>query len=295
MTSNNSSSGKFSDFFKVLPQYFLPHHFLSSWMYRLTRITWRPLKNLAIKAVIRLYDVDMKQAQINNIEQFTSFNDFFTRELKPEARPLCAGQHSIACPVDGRISQIGKIENEDIFQAKGQSFSLTNLLGGSQQDANAFLNGNFTTIYLSPRDYHRIHMPFNGRLERMLHIPGRLFSVNPATTRRVPGLFARNERVVSIFSTDIGPMAVILVGAIFVSSMDTVWAGTITPSRSKNIRAWQYEPQGEQAIYLNKGDELGRFNMGSTVILLFGENQMQWLENLNAGDPVEMGMLLGTK
>jgi phosphatidylserine decarboxylase len=198
--------------------------------------------------------------------------------------------------VDGVISQIGKIEGGKIFQAKNYNYDLVTLLGGSQSRAKPFENGLFTTIYLSPRDYHRIHMPIKGELLEMVHVPGRLFSVSPKTTANIPGLFARNERVIALFATEYGPMAMILVGAIFVGSMDTVWAGNITPRKGNLVRVWdyRYHHKDVEPIVLNKGDEMGRFNMGSTVILLFGKDAIKWNEKLAADLPVKMGQLLAS-
>lgn len=265
---------------------------LSGWMYRLTRCRWRPLKNILIRYVIHQYRVDMTQAREPDYRAYNSFNDFFTRELKPGARPIASGDDQVVCPVDGSVSQIGNINRMEIFQAKGHLFDLASLLAGDRDLASVFQDGSFATLYLSPRDYHRVHMPLTGRLQQMLYVPGRLFSVNQATTGSVPGLFARNERVISIFQTPAGSMAVILVGAIFVGSMETVWAGQITPARERKLRRWDYTGSGCD-INLARGDELGRFNMGSTVILLFERDRIEWLNELKADDAVVMGQAIG--
>ena len=198
--------------------------------------------------------------------------------------------NSIACPADGAISQIGRIEQQQIFQAKGHQYSIDALLGGDQEWSQRFSNGSFATIYLSPRDYHRLHMPVDGVLKRMIHVPGRLFSVNNTTVSAVPELFARNERVVCLYETAQGPMALILVGAIFVSSIETVWHGVVTPPTIQQTRKWDYK---ETPVELPKGSEMGRFNMGSTIIVLFGENQVDWLESLKANTPVKLGEAIG--
>jgi len=270
----------------------LPHHFLSSLMQGLTRSEWPALKRLLIRSAIRVYRVDMGIAEESDAEKYPSFNAFFTRALKPEARPLTAEIRAIASPVDGVVSQAQTIKNGLLFQAKGQFYSLEELLGGDRQWVNRFEDGSFATIYLSPRDYHRIHMPLSGRLLKMTHVPGRLFSVNNACARAIPRLFSRNERVVNLFETDAGPMAVIMVGAIFVASMDTVWSGCVAP-RSRGITDWNYTGESPDPIELEKGAEMGRFNMGSTVILLFGKDAVSWSESLQAGAEVCMGEKIG--
>jgi phosphatidylserine decarboxylase len=269
----------------------LPHHLLSQIMHWLTRCEWRPLKNGLIRAVIKLYKVDMSLAEQADPESYPTFNAFFTRSLKPEVRPISGDAADIVSPVDGAVSQTGDIVDGRIFQAKGQSYTLAELLGSDSDWTARFSDGKFATIYLSPRDYHRIHMPCAGELKRMLHIPGRLFSVSPSTTRAVPRLFSRNERVVNLFETDVGPMAVIMVGAIFVASMDTVWAGTVAPI-SQRINQWDYQELPKSPIRLAKGEEMGRFNMGSTVILLFGKQAVAWAESLQPEAKVEMGQII---
>ncbi|MEN8177864.1 MAG: archaetidylserine decarboxylase [Pseudomonadota bacterium] len=276
-------------------QYLLPHHFLSSLMFRVTRVEWPTFKSTLIRKVIQWYRVDMQEALEPDPAKYRSFNAFFTRALKPDARPVDDSEEAITCPADGTLSQAGNIEDGYIFQAKGHDYSLLELLGGDRDLSRRFEDGSFATIYLSPRDYHRIHMPFSGTLKKMIHVPGRLFSVNDTTTRQVPGLFARNERVVNLFDTDLGPMAVIMVGAIFVSSIETVWAGTITPV-SRQVRRWEYPPiQPAEPVTLEKGDEMGRFNMGSTVILLFGKGAIDWAEELNPSQTLQMGERLANR
>jgi phosphatidylserine decarboxylase len=232
----------------------------------------------------------MDEAKVQDISAFKSFNDFFTRELKADARPLSTVTNAIVSPADGVVSQAGNITAGDIFQAKGKSFTATELLGGSEQRAAPFNEGIFTTIYLSPKDYHRLHIPLTGILTEMVHVPGKLFSVNAATTETVPRLFARNERVCCLFDTEAGPMALILVGAIFVSSVETVWHGVVTPPTKTSVQNWLYE---KGAITIEKGEEMGRFNMGSTIIVLFGKDNAQWSSDLVAGKAVKLRELIG--
>ena len=273
-----------------LPQYILPQHFLSGVMHRMARCENRPWKNAFIKTIVRLYEVDLDEAKETDPEAYASFNAFFTRVLKPDARPQCSDPDTLLCPADGAISQIGKITVGSIFQAKGRYFNALELLGGDVERAKPFANGKFATIYLSPRDYHRLHMPLSGTLREMVHVPGRLFSVNAATVNTVPNLFAHNERVAAIFDTEAGPMALVLVGAIFVSSIETVWHGEVTPPTVPHVKTWTYSGD---APSLAKGEEMGRFNMGSTIIVLFGENAVDWEEGLKAGDKVKLGQRLG--
>lgn len=272
-----------------LIQYPLPHHALSRVMHRLTRCEHPAWKNAFIHNIVKLYDVDLDEALEPNPDAYPSFNAFFTRALKPSARPLCGEPDAVLCPADGAISQVGKIDAGRIVQAKGKHFTATELLGGDVARAEPFQNGQFATVYLSPRDYHRLHMPLAGTLKEMVHIPGRLFSVNTATANQVPNLFARNERVAAIFDTDAGPMALILVGAIFVASIETVWHGVVTPPAGMGVRVWNYP---DAAIQLARGAEMGRFNMGSTIIVLFGENAIAW-DALSHGAKVRMGGRMG--
>ena len=274
----------------TLPQYVLPHHALSGVMSKLTHSENNTFKNLFIKQVIKFYGVNMAEALEQDIDNFKSFNDFFTRELKPGARPLATEPHAVACPADGVVSQAGNITDGNIFQAKGKSFTAIDLLGGSAERAEPFNNGVFTTIYLSPKDYHRLHMPVTGTLREMVHIPGRLFSVNTATTNSVHRLFARNERVCCLFDTEAGPMALVLVGAIFVSSIETVWHGVVTPPSVTSVQSWSYP---NNAPVLKMGEEMGRFNMGSTIIVLFGKDKVQWDSELKADKAVKLGEMIG--
>ncbi|HSX87519.1 MAG TPA: archaetidylserine decarboxylase [Pseudomonas sp.] len=276
----------------ILSQYLLPHHLLSRLIGYAAdcRAAW--FKNRLIGWFAKQYQVDMSEAQVEDLEAFEHFNAFFTRALKPGARPLAQGPDAVLCPADGAVSQLGKIEHGRIFQAKGHSFSLVELLGGDTERANPFMGGAFATIYLSPKDYHRVHMPLAGTLKEMVYVPGRLFSVNQSTAENVPELFARNERVVCLFDTERGPMAVVLVGAMIVASIETVWAGLVTPPK-RSLKTFRYDEAARVPIVLDKGAELGRFKLGSTAIVLFGADQVQWAQELAAGSPVQMGQLLG--
>ncbi|GMG85892.1 archaetidylserine decarboxylase [Biformimicrobium ophioploci] len=271
-------------------QYITPQRLLSraaGWLAE-TSISW--IKDPFTRWFVDHFDVDMDEAVEEDCTAYGSFNDFFTRALKPGAREIVSGSKTLACPADGAISQLGDIRDGRIFQAKGQDYSLIELVGGDPKVAAPFMGGQFATVYLSPKDYHRVHMPLGGTLRSMIHVPGDLFSVNKATTENVPRLFARNERVVAIFDTDAGPMAMILVGAMIVASIETVWAGQVTPV-PREIRATHYSEQEE--IRLEKGEEMGRFKLGSTVIMLFGKDQVEWLEALGADSEVRMGEHFG--
>ncbi|MGV6825862.1 MAG: archaetidylserine decarboxylase [bacterium] len=268
----------------------LPQHFLSSLMYRVARSEWPPLKNFLIHFVVAKFKVDLFEAKNPETESYASFNAFFTRELRADARTICTGSREIACPVDGTVSQAGNIIDGRLMQAKGHDFSLNALLGDNLELASHFSGGQFATIYLSPRDYHRIHMPLDGKLREMLFVPGKLFSVSDATTQLVPELFAINERTICLFDTAAGPMAVILVGAIFVGSMETVWEGEVGAD-STDITLWDYTHH--EPIILSKGDELGRFNMGSTVIILMPKGASQWDESVVPGAQARVGESIG--
>nr|WP_229506745.1 archaetidylserine decarboxylase [Pseudoduganella rivuli] len=237
-----------------------------------------------IRWFVGKYDVNMAEAANPDIASYHSFNEFFTRALKPGARPLAKAD--FICPVDGRISQFGPIDDDQIFQAKGHRFSTTALVGGDAALAAKFRHGSFANLYLSPRDYHRIHMPCDGRLTRMIYVPGSLFSVNPTTARGIPGLFARNERVVCVFDTANGPFVLVLVGATIVGSMATVWHGVVNPPRHADVKEWTYD---DQHIVLKKGDELGRFLLGSTVVMLFPKDQLHFNDAWQPAGPVRLG------
>jgi len=273
-----------SDRLAVLPQYLFPKQALTELMGHLANLRAGGLTTWVIRKFVDRYKVDMSEAADPDIASYATFNQFFTRALKEGARPLA--QARAVCPVDGAISQLGPIADDQIFQAKGHSYSTTALLGGDKKLAKPFANGSFATIYLSPRDYHRIHMPCDGQLTRMIHVPGDLFSVNPTTARGVPGLFARNERVVCMFDTPLGQMALVLVGATIVGSMATTWHGVVNPPRPGGIRNWLYS-SGQ--ISLRQGEEMGRFLLGSTVVLLFEPGAVQFTERWKAELPVRLG------
>ncbi len=273
-----------SDRLKVLPQYLLPKQALTAYAgWRASR-RWGERTTKLIRGFVDKYGVDMGEAANPDIASYRSFNDFFTRALKPGARPLATAD--LVCPVDGAISQFGAIERDQIFQAKGHHYSTTALVGGDATLAAQFENGHFATIYLSPKDYHRIHMPIDGRLLRMIHVPGDLFSVNPTTARGVPGLFARNERVVCVFESAHGPFVLTLVGATIVGSMVTVWHGVVNPPRSAVLREWRYD---DQNITLKQGDEMGRFLLGSTVVMLFPKSPLRFNPAWLPARPVRLG------
>lgn len=276
----------------VLGQHLLPHHLVSraaGWLAE-CRAPW--LKNAFIKAFIRHFRVDMSEAVAPHAEAYEHFNAFFTRALKDGARPLDDTPGALLNPCDGAISQLGRIEQGRIFQAKGHSYGLTDLLGGDHARAAPFMGGSFATVYLSPKDYHRVHMPLAGTLREMVYVPGRIFSVNTVTTEGVPELFARNERVVCLFDTEHGPMAMVLVGAMIVASIETVWAGLVTPPL-RRLRTERYDEAARAPIHLEKGAEMGRFKLGSTVILLFGADRIDWEAGLGPLSPVRMGQRLG--
>lgn len=291
MTDNRSTKNPLSDRLFVAIQTILPHHLISRASHYLAESQMPWLKNVFIQWFIRQYDVDMSEALEENPKAYAHFNDFFTRPLKHDARPMPANSHAVISPADGAISQLGDIDYDRLYQAKNHDFSLTELIGDNAL-ATEFSKGKFATVYLSPKDYHRVHMPASGTLRQMIHIPGRLFSVNQATTENLPLLFAINERVICIFDTEKGPMAIILVGAMIVASIETVWSGVVTPPL-RILKAFDYTEAGRQTIHLNRGDEMGRFKLGSTAIVLFGKDQMNWRDDLNAGDSVRMGQAIG--
>ena len=290
MSLKTSITSSLLDYIKVWPLYCLPKHVLSRVIYRLTRIECKPWKNLLIKTFARIYKVDMKQAIWPKPDDYSSFNAFFTRELKPDARLWKKDNRLILSPVDGFVSQIGDITYDELIQAKGMSYNLAGLLANDSMSVKLFQDGCFATLYLSPRDYHRIHMPVTGQLLKSIYVPGDLFAVNNASVRTVPQLFARNERFISLFETELGLMAQIMIGAIFVGSMETVFSGQITPCRNRGLTIQEY---GDNPIELKQGDEFGHFNMGSTVILLFEKDKLSWSEDLNENDAIQVGQVIG--
>jgi len=273
-----------SDRLAVLPQYLLPKQALTAFAGWVASAQWGARTTRIIRWFVGKYGVNMDEAAEPDITRYASFNEFFTRALKEGARPLANAD--LVCPVDGTISQFGTIDNDQIFQAKGHSYSTRALVGGDAALAAQFQHGSFATLYLSPRDYHRIHMPCDGRLTRMIHVPGDLFSVNPVTARGVPGLFARNERVVCVFDSAHGPFVLTLVGATIVGSMATVWSGVVNPPRSGELREWRYD--GQQ-VALRQGEEMGRFLLGSTVVLLFPKGPLAFNPDWLSGRAIRLG------
>ncbi|MGZ8357189.1 MAG: archaetidylserine decarboxylase [Telluria sp.] len=274
---------------KVLPQYLLPKQALTTFAGRVAGAKGGSMTHGLIRWFVGKYGVNMDEAVNPDIESYTSFNEFFTRPLKDGARPLA--QADFICPVDGAISQFGDIDDHQILQAKGHSFTTAQLVGGDEALAAHFQHGHFANLYLSPKDYHRIHMPCDGRLTRMIYVPGALFSVNPTTARGIPGLFARNERVVCVFeSEEHGPFVMTLVGATIVGSMETVWHGMVNPPRAPNICEWRYD---DQDIVLKKGEEMGRFLLGSTVVMLFRQGAIKFNQQWAPEKGIRLGEMMG--
>ena len=277
------------DRFSVLPQYLLPKRGLTVLMGRGASREGGALTRAVIRWFIGRYGVDMQEAADPDPAHYRTFNEFFTRALKPGARPLA--QADLVCPVDGAISQFGALEGDRLLQAKGHRYTTRALVGGDAELAARFEHGHFATLYLSPKDYHRIHMPCAARLKRMVHVPGDLFSVNPVTARAVPDLFARNERVVCVFDTAFGPLVLALVGATIVGSMATVWHGVVNPPRSGKLREWRYD---DTAVELKQGDEMGRFLLGSTVVMLFPRGPLRFNPAWAPGGAVRLGQMMAT-
>ncbi|MES2044300.1 MAG: archaetidylserine decarboxylase [Pseudomonadota bacterium] len=280
-----------SDRLKILLQHLLPKQALTGFAGRVAGAQGSAMTLPLIRWFVRTYGVDMSEAENPDIASYGSFNDFFTRPLKAGARPLAAAD--FVCPVDGAISQFGAIDDDRIFQAKGHRFTTTALVGGDAMLADRFRHGSFANLYLSPRDYHRLHMPCDGRLTRMIHVPGALFSVNPTTARGVPNLFARNERVVCLFeSPEHGPFVMVLVGATIVGSMATVWHGVVNPRRTGKVSEWRY---ADGQVVLKKGDEMGRFLLGSTIVMLFARDSIVFNADWRAERPVRLGEMMGNR
>jgi phosphatidylserine decarboxylase len=273
----------------VLLQYLMPKQALTGLAGQFANARAGAVTTSVIRWFVGQYHVDMHEAAESDIARYASFNEFFTRALRVGARPVASADY--VCPVDGAISQCGAIEGDRVLQAKGHSYTTVALVGGDSAVAANFVGGQFATIYLSPKDYHRIHMPMDGVLRRMIHVPGDLFSVNPTTAQHVPGLFARNERVVCVFDSARGPFVVVLVGATIVGSMATVWHGVVNPPRTGTIREWRYD---DGAVSLRKGEEMGRFLLGSTVVLLFPRDVMRFGADWNAERAVRMGEAMGS-
>ncbi len=277
----------------VLSQYVTPQLTVSRLAGWLADMDSSPaMKNRVVRWFIERYGVDMAEALEEDPEAYPSFNAFFTRELKPGLRPIDERESVLVSPVDGVISQLGSVTDDRVFQAKGQSFSLTELLGGDHQRASEFANGEFATIYLAPKDYHRIHMPMAGTLREMTYVPGKLFSVNPTTAEQVPNLFARNERVACVFDTEAGPMAMVLVGAMIVGSVETTWAGVVAPD-SGGVSTSTYSNL-ETPVQFAKGEEMGRFRLGSTVVMVMPKGTVSWNHDQIAGKTVRLGEAFGS-
>ncbi len=277
-----------SDHSAVLPQYILPKQALTVLAGKIAGAQAGHLTTRLISWFVARYNVNMAEAANSDVASYKSFNEFFTRPLRDGARPLAKAD--FICPVDGAISQFGSIERDQIFQAKNHHYSTTALVGGDAELAAKFQDGSFATLYLSPKDYHRIHMPCDGKLTRMIYVPGELFSVNPSTARGVPGLFARNERVVCVFESKHGPFILTLVGATIVGSMATVWHGIVNPPRTRQVREWQYK---DKPVTLKKGDEMGRFLLGSTVVILFPKNTLAFNPDWSPARSIRMGENMG--
>jgi phosphatidylserine decarboxylase len=273
----------------VTPQYLLPKRVLTVLAGKFANLRGGALTHALIRRFVAKFGVDMSEAADPRIESYATFNDFFTRALRDGVRPIATAP--FVCPVDAAVSQFGPIEHDQIFQAKGHSYSTRALVGGDQALAHLFDHGHFATLYLAPRDYHRIHMPCEGRLKRMIYIPGDLFSVNPLTARHVPSLFARNERVVCFFETAYGPFINVLVGATIVGSVATVWHGVVNPPRTRDIREWRYD---DQNIVLPQGAEMGRFLLGSTVVMLFPKNVLTFVGDWAPSRSVRLGEAMAT-
>lgn len=271
-------------------QHLLPHHGLSRLVGLLANSTRPWIKNTMIRWFINAYEVDLSEAMHESLDQYATFNEFFIRALKPECRPIACDSNAFVSPVDGYISEKGFLHNGKLLQAKGREYSLQTLLGGDASWTSAFYEGAFFTAYLAPNQYHRVHMPIDGQLIQMIHVPGRIYSVSPDTTLHLPGLFTRNERVICIFKTKIGLMAMVLVGAMIVASINTQWHGTVTPPTQSKVNRWDYT---DQTIALKCGEEMGYFQMGSTVIVLFEKDKVQWSGALHSGTLLKMGMEIG--
>lgn len=278
----------------ILLQHLLPQHLISRFVGRIAECTNPTVKNTFIKWFAKRYNINMSDALIEEPTAFKNFNAFFTRELKPGVRTVDTAADAIVSPADGAVSQLGNIEHGRIFQAKGRGYGLTTLLGGNAKLAEQFINGSFATIYLSPRDYHRVHMPVTGTLRETIYVPGDLYSVNQTTAENVDQLFARNERLVAIFDTEQGPMAMVLVGAMIVAGIETVWSGHEAPVHRKTIRT-AYQPEPLAPITLQKGEEMGRFKLGSTIVLLFGKDAINWQDTLRAESPLQLGERIATQ
>lgn len=291
MTTEVTTS-RYWQYMKVAFQYLVPQRALTRLAGWFAEKQWGVVTHIAIKAFCAKYRINLQEAEKHEAKQYASFNEFFIRRLKNNARPIDHHPSAVCFPADGAISELGEITNGQLFQAKGHFFSLSDLLAQDSELTALFENGKFVTTYLSPRDYHRVHMPCDGILRKMVYVPGDLFSVNPFLAQHIPHLFARNERVICYFDTPFGAMIQILVGATITASISTVWAGVINPPRSGKIQRWEYLSEGHSAVKLKKGEEMGAFRLGSTVINLFQQHAVEFSTSLKAGDAVQMGISL---
>lgn len=278
-----------SDRLNVLPQYLFPKQALTTFAGKIANARGGRFTTSLIRWFVAHYGVDMAEAANPDIESYATFNEFFTRALRDGLRPLA--QADYICPVDGAISEFGAIDDDQIIQAKNHNYSAVALVGGDRDLAAQFQHGSFATLYLGPKDYHRVHMPCEGRLKRMIFVPGALFSVNPLTARGVPGLFARNERVVCVFDSELGPFVLVLVGATLVGSMETVWHGVVNPPGAREVRESQYQPHD---WVFRKGDEMGRFSLGSTIVMLFPKNRLMFNPEWKPEREVRLGEMMAT-
>lgn len=280
-----------SEIMKPWQQNLIPQHLLSHFMGKLANAKLGSLTHFGIKKFIDHYRVNMSEAKISDYKAFETFNDFFTRELKTGVRTFSQGNNTIISPVDGCISELGYIQKDQLLQAKGAYFNVRDLCGGDSELSQRFNDGAFLTAYLSPKDYHRFHMPMTGQLKKMIYVPGKLFSVNVASVNNVPGLFARNERVICVFETDIGTVALIAVGAMIVGSVSMRWHGIVSPQKNRTIQSWDYD---NQHIVLQRGEEVGHFQLGSTVILLCEKDKIQWDVSLRSGSELRLGQFVAS-
>lgn len=277
---------------KIALHYLLPQFLLTKLAGWLAERRWGKFTHTLIALFAKHYQINMDEAAESQYKQYASFNEFFIRRLKEGVRPICQGDEVLCLPADGKVSECGEIVNGLLIQAKGHYFTLESLLAGDEELAKECADGSFITTYLSPRDYHRVHMPCRGVLRKMIYVPGDLFSVNPFLAEHVPNLFARNERVICVFDTEFGVMVQILVGATITASISTVWAGVINPPRSGAVKVWTYPELGNASIVLEKGQEMGAFRLGSTVINVFPKGAVALDERLQAGVETRMGEVL---
>lgn len=294
MSLNAYPRPSYSERAKIAFQYLMPQLGLTRAAGWLAEKEWGAFTHFVIKQFAKAYKVNFDEAEKSSPSDYKSFNEFFIRPLKAGVRPIVDGDNTLCLPADGRVSESGKIEDNRLLQAKGHYFTLETLLANDLELAEQFKDGDFITTYLSPRDYHRVHMPCDGTLRKMIYVPGELFSVNPFLAQHVPNLFARNERLICVFETQFGTMVQILVGATITASMSTVWAGVVNPPRAKDVTVYEYPTEGENVIRLKKGEEMGAFRLGSTVINLFPKNSVVLDSRLTAGEVTKMGELLGT-